>query len=79
MKFLILPLIRFYKRFFSDGLNAGCKHTPTCSVYSMQAIDEWGAIIGGIMSIIRIISCNPFSSGGYKPVKRCKFKHRYTL
>lgn len=79
MKYLLIQIIKLYKRFFADELNAGCKFTPTCSVYAMQAIEEWGAIVGGVMSLVRLIRCNPLSRGGYHPVKRCRYKHRYTL
>ena len=45
-----------------------CKYIPTCSEYGIQAIEKYGALKGGILTIWRIIRCNPFSKGGYDPV-----------
>jgi len=45
-----------------------CKFIPTCSEYSIQAIEKFGALKGGLLSIWRILRCNPFSKGGYDPV-----------
>mgnify|MGYP001170086861 FL=1 len=64
-----LWLIRFYQRFISPGLPDSCRFYPTCSEYGYQAIEKYGIIKGGGMTIWRILRCNPFSRGGYDPVK----------
>lgn len=46
-----------------------CKFYPTCSQYALEAIQKYGVLKGGIMSIKRILRCNPFNKGGYDPVK----------
>ena len=46
-----------------------CKYVPTCSQYALEAIEKYGVIKGGLMSIRRILRCNPFSKGGFDPVK----------
>ncbi len=46
-----------------------CKFTPTCSEYTKQAILKYGVIRGGFKGLFRILRCNPFSKGGYDPVK----------
>ena len=46
-----------------------CKYRPTCSEYALQAVEKHGAIKGSFMAIWRILRCNPFSKGGYDPVK----------
>jgi len=46
-----------------------CRYTPTCSEYTYQAIEKYGVLKGGLMGLKRIIRCNPFSKGGYDPVK----------
>jgi len=46
-----------------------CKYIPTCSQYAVEAIEKYGVIKGGLMSIWRILRCNPFSKGGFDPVK----------
>jgi putative membrane protein insertion efficiency factor len=46
-----------------------CKYLPTCSQYAVDAIEKYGAIKGGLMACWRILRCNPFSKGGFDPVK----------
>lgn len=71
MKKLILILLSLYKKYLSPG-NLGlklCRFEPSCSKYAYQAIEKYGILKGGILSIWRLIRCNPFSKGGYDPVK----------
>lgn len=70
-KFLIL-LINIYKKTLSpiiSFLGFNCKYYPTCSEYSKQAIEKYGVIKGCFFSLKRILKCNPFSKGGYDPLK----------
>lgn len=72
MKIIILGLIKFYKRFISpilSFLGIHCKYYPTCSEYTKQAIEKYGVIKGCMLGIKRILKCNPFSKGGYDPLK----------
>ena len=62
-------LVIFYKKFISPALHKRCVYTPTCSAYMLDAIDEYGAIRGVAMGVWRLIRCNPFSKGGYDPVR----------
>jgi len=68
MKGLILGALRFYKRAISPQLPPACRYTPTCSEYAIEAIERRGVVIGGFLAAKRVISCNPFSRGGYDPV-----------
>lgn len=68
MKRLILGALRFYKRAISPQLPPACRYTPTCSEYAIEAIERRGVLIGGALAVKRVISCNPFSRGGYDPV-----------
>ena len=45
-----------------------CKYFPSCSEYGLQAVSVHGSIKGSLLTIWRIIRCNPFSKGGYDPV-----------
>lgn len=47
-----------------------CKYTPTCSQYGIEAIKEYGSIKGTLMTIKRILKCNPWTIGGYDPVQK---------
>ena len=72
MKKICIYLIEWYQKNISkflDSKNIKCKYYPTCSEYSRQAITKYGAIKGGFLSIKRFCKCNPFSKGGYDPVK----------
>ena len=67
----IIKLIRLYQKYIR-GLNPkdiGCKFYPTCSDYMIQAIEKHGIFKGMAMGVWRILRCNPFSKGGYDPVK----------
>ena len=46
-----------------------CKYYPTCSEYTLQAIEKYGILKGSFLGIKRIFRCNPFSKGGYDPLK----------
>ena len=62
-------LIYFYKYCISPFLPHMCKYTPSCSSYFLTAIKEYGAVKGFFIGTKRILRCNPFSKGGYDPVK----------
>ena len=69
MKKIAQFFIRLYKIFLSPIFGRSCRYTPTCSAYTYQAIEKYGAFIGSIIGFNRILRCNPFSKGGYDPVK----------
>lgn len=72
MKNIIIFIINGYQKHISSWLeNRGikCKYYPTCSEYTKQAIQKYGAFKGICIGAVRIIKCNPFSKGGYDPLK----------
>ena len=72
MKKLFIKMIEFYQKNISiilENRNIRCKYYPTCSEYTKQAIEKYGALKGCIYGIKRILKCNPFSKGGYDPLK----------
>lgn len=62
-------LIYFYKFCISPLLPNSCRFYPTCSTYFLQALNEYGAVFGFFVGCKRILKCNPFSKGGYDPIK----------
>jgi putative membrane protein insertion efficiency factor len=46
-----------------------CRFQPTCSEYSVLAIEKYGFLKGGVKSVWRVLRCNPWNKGGYDPVK----------
>ena len=61
--------IGFYKKCISPLVPSVCRYTPTCSVYTYQAVEKYGFFIGVFKGALRIMRCNPFSKGGFDPVK----------
>ena len=69
MKKIFIGLIKFYRNYLSGMKKTPtCKFIPTCSEYGIEAIEKYGALKGGLLTIWRILRCNPFSKGGYDPV-----------
>jgi putative membrane protein insertion efficiency factor len=78
MKKYVLWFIRFYKKteffhlqlfrtlFMTDSI---CRFKPTCSEYTYQAVEKYGAGKGLLLGIKRIIRCHPWNHGGYDPVE----------
>ncbi len=65
-----LPLlaISLYQKTISPYLLSSCRYIPTCSHYSHQAVEKYGAVKGGWMGLKRLARCHPFSGRGYDPV-----------
>ena len=59
--------IRIYQRLLSPFLGTNCRYEPSCSAYGVEAIEQHGVLRGVPMTLWRILSCNPFSQGGYDP------------
>ena len=69
MKRLFIKLIRFYMRSLSPYRSACCRFTPTCSAYALEAIEKYGALKGGYLTLRRLLRCHPFYKGDtYDPV-----------
>ncbi len=70
MKKLFIKLIEFYQKHISFSLGKNCIYTPSCSQYTIDAINEYGVIKGCFMGFFRILRCNPLHKGGYDPVPK---------
>lgn len=68
MKYLMIGLIRLYRKFISPIKPQCCRFTPTCSAYALEAFQKRGFFVGLLLSVWRILRCNPFCKGGYDPV-----------
>ncbi|MCQ2497168.1 MAG: membrane protein insertion efficiency factor YidD [Lachnospiraceae bacterium] len=76
MKFILIGLIKFYRKFLSPikglfsptGSSQTCIYIPTCSQYAIEAIKKHGAFKGTYLAVKRILRCHPFAKGGYDPV-----------
>ena len=73
MKKIFIKLINGYQKHISPWLrnkhHICCKFYPSCSEYTKQAIEKYGAFKGVFIGVARILRCNIFSKGGYDPLK----------
>jgi len=72
MKKSLVKIISFYQKNISPllkSLGVNCKYYPSCSEYMKCAILKYGILKGIFIGIKRILRCNPFSKGGYDPLK----------
>ncbi len=74
MKRVAISFIKFYQRAISPYIIRSCRYEPTCSQYAADAVEELGVLKGMLKAFWRVIRCNPFSPGGYDPIKRDKSK-----
>jgi len=70
-KILAIPfiwLVRFYQAAISPYTPSSCRYSPTCSSYTLEALQKHGFFKGGKLAIKRIGSCHPWGGSGYDPV-----------
>ncbi|MBB1149877.1 MULTISPECIES: membrane protein insertion efficiency factor YidD [unclassified Myroides] len=70
-KILIAPfilLVRFYQGGISPFFPPTCRYTPTCSHYTVEALQKHGLLKGGWLAVKRILRCGPWGGKGYDPV-----------
>ena len=79
LTYTLIKLIKVYKFLISPLLGQSCRYMPTCSEYSIEALNTFGFFKGSFLSLKRILSCHPikFLGGGegFDPVsKKMKVK-----
>ena len=68
MRRLLMALVRGYQLLLSPWLGGSCRFEPTCSNYSLQALQQHGAAAGSYLTLKRIARCHPWCDGGHDPV-----------
>ena len=76
MKAFVLKAIRFYQRKISPLFGPKCRFYPTCSSYTVTAIERFGLFKGMLLGIGRILRCNILFPGGYDPVPEIKENYK---
>ena len=66
-RLLLIP-VYVYRFFISPLLGINCRFMPTCSAYTMEAMEKYGALRGGWLAVKRIVKCHPFGGSGHDPV-----------
>nr|WP_097000136.1 membrane protein insertion efficiency factor YidD [Persephonella hydrogeniphila] len=64
MKKLLIKALKLYQKIISPLYPASCRYYPSCSQYSIEAVEKYGIVKGSIKALWRILRCNPFSRGG---------------
>ena len=67
---ILIKLIKVYKYILSPLVGHSCRYLPTCSEYSIEALETYGFVKGTYISLKRLLSCHPWGSGGYDPLKK---------
>lgn len=70
LRWVFIMLIKIYQATLSPFLGQTCRHTPTCSGYMIEAVEEWGLLKGGWLGLKRIGRCHPWGTSGYDPVPK---------
>ena len=70
LTYILIKFIKTYQFLFSPLLGQSCRHYPTCSNYSIEALKTYGLFKGLFLIIKRIFSCHPWAEGGYDPIKK---------
>jgi putative membrane protein insertion efficiency factor len=71
MKRILIAIVRLYQQALSPYIGGNCRFYPSCSNYTIEAIEKKGAFIGFFLGIWRILRCNPWNSNsGYDPVEK---------
>ncbi|MDB5868380.1 MAG: hypothetical protein JWP96_712 [Polaromonas sp.] len=67
-KMILTGLVKTYRLLVSPWLGSNCRFEPSCSAYSLQALEQHGAAIGSYLTLRRLVRCQPWCAGGHDPV-----------
>ena len=68
----LIGLVKGYRLLLSPWLGSSCRFTPTCSAYSLQALEQHGAAAGSYLTVARLARCHPWCDGGEDQVPLVK-------
>jgi putative membrane protein insertion efficiency factor len=68
MRTLLIALVRGYRLLLSPWLGSACRFSPSCSVYSIEALERHGALSGSYLTLARLARCHPWCQGGHDAV-----------
>ena len=62
--YIVSVPVRFYRLVISPLIGSNCRYHPTCSSYTLEALEKHGAIKGGRLAVKRILKCHPLGGSG---------------
>jgi putative membrane protein insertion efficiency factor len=65
---VLVGVVKAYRLLLSPWLGSSCRFAPSCSVYSLQALEQHGAAVGSYLTLARLARCHPWCAGGCDPV-----------
>lgn len=68
MRYVLMLLIRSYRKWISPLFPPCCRYYPTCSAYALQAVERFGAVKGSWLALCRLLRCHPWARGGVDEV-----------
>ncbi len=68
VKAMLIGLVKGYRLLLSPWLGTACRFEPTCSAYSLTALELHGAAAGSYLTLVRLGRCHPWCAGGSDPV-----------
>lgn len=80
LQYILIFLVRVYRWTFAPaqvflfGPGAGCRFTPSCSAYTLEAVRERGAFAGSWLAAKRVCGCHPWGGCGHDPVPESPVK-----
>jgi putative membrane protein insertion efficiency factor len=72
IKEFLIGAVKAYRLVLSPWIGTSCRFEPSCSAYSMQALELHGAGIGCYLTVVRLARCHPWCEGGRDPVPNAR-------
>jgi putative membrane protein insertion efficiency factor len=79
LSYPFILIVRFYQIAISPFTPSTCRYQPTCSHYTIEALQKHGVFSGGWLALKRIFSCHPWGGSGFDPVPDEKGKEKRGL
>ena len=76
---MLIALVKGYRLLLSPWLGSSCRFEPTCSAYSLQALQTHGSATGSYLTLARLARCHPWCAGGHDPVPSEKPRLKFQL